>query len=493
MGISVAWMNLVSEKFEHRYLKYAGHLAFALMTVFAGVFYLQRMLFVDPAFISYSILEKGGYAIQVYRFGVVITQTVPLLAHKLGASLDTILFLYSLCFPIFYWIIYSFLVHGLKAERTGFVLLLIFTLMANNSFFWVVAEYHQGMAMLVLFWAWVRFSFLLKNNAPGFKVVTSQILFAGFILFYHPLIIFPLLYTLIFVYLDLSNKKNIKFWTLLISCIVIFILKTIFFPNPYDDNKLNEAYNGVFNFFVNGNWGYFLKFIKFCFSEYIFFTTSCILIFSFYMVQRKFKRLTIIFSLITVYISLICLTYPVETPKVYMDGVFFALGFMVAIPLIYDILPFADNYYYKKITVLFLLILLSVRLPIIIMHHQPYTKRLEWIADLVAVLQKHQESDRFFINRDKIPMDKLIYDWGIFYETLLYSSLKNPEKARVATAIPNPAILSWNHANKIINEKIPKWIHSPWGSVSIYQAYYKRYSKLGKHTYKRLPDDEIPK
>ena len=476
-------MQIYSERFEQNpAIKYFGHLAFLLMTIFAAVFYLERMIFVDPSFITFTLLDEGDYAVQVYRFGVVLTQSVPLLFHHCGASLKTILLAYSLTFPLLYWLIYTILVHLLRAERAGMALLLIFSLMACNSFYWIIAEYHQGMAFLVLFWVWMHRSFARENY--GWLEWVGQALLLIVILFFHPVILFPTLFAMGFLFFDLKDKKQVKFWALVAFTLVVFAVKNVYFSNPYDSGKIAGAIKSLISFISGQDWRYLKQFLKDCTYDYLFFVLGFLAMLVFYIKQRKFGKMLWMVALVSSYVAIIIFSIGQDAQKIYVDGMLFAAGFMVALPLLYDLLPVLGTTR-KLAPALILGLLLAIRLPIIIVAHQPMTERLHWIADLVDTMRAHPESNRFFIHKEDLPMDKLFFEWGLCYETLLYSSLESPDSACVAIAIPVHAV-SVEQAAQIVEQNVSNVIYCPWWGMPYDKPSFRRYFNMGEKPYRML-------
>ncbi len=128
-------------------------LALVGLFFFAIVFWKERVFFGDASWISFLLINFGKLQIQEHRYGSFITQSVPLLASKMGLSLRTVLLLYSVSFNAFYllaggllfrWRQYSFLL----------LLALYFTVSFSVGFYWTNNEVHQGMAWLMLFFGW---------------------------------------------------------------------------------------------------------------------------------------------------------------------------------------------------------------------------------------------------------------------------------------------------------------------------------------------------
>jgi hypothetical protein len=95
---------------------------FLLLLIGSVVFYKERMLFIDPGWVVFNILNKSSVLIAEYRYGALATQVVPLIAGWLQLPLSVILMLYSASFYVFYLVVVLLLV--LRYRQWGFALLL---------------------------------------------------------------------------------------------------------------------------------------------------------------------------------------------------------------------------------------------------------------------------------------------------------------------------------------------------------------------------------
>ncbi len=117
----------------------------------SGICYLQRMLFVDPAFITLEVIVTDSLFIMERRYGAFVTHLVPLLCSRIGVPLSGLLFLYSISFYVFYLVVA--LVVGRVWKQYSLVTLftLYLTLMVSDGYFWPNNEIHQAVAWMVLF------------------------------------------------------------------------------------------------------------------------------------------------------------------------------------------------------------------------------------------------------------------------------------------------------------------------------------------------------
>ena len=136
-----------------------------LLTVWSVVTYRQRMLFVDPAWITFNIVNHHAFAFAEHRFGAFITQMIPLMGAFFGWSLKTILLLYSVSFYLFY--LGTVLILGLVLKQKPLALLLVvyLTLFVSDGYYWPNNEVHQGIAWMLLFIGMNQYQFQHKISS----------------------------------------------------------------------------------------------------------------------------------------------------------------------------------------------------------------------------------------------------------------------------------------------------------------------------------------
>ena len=146
--------------YDSPWMRYIGYLVLGILLVLSIVFYKERTLFVDIAFQTVKMITEGGWQIQVYRFGSGIVHALPLAAINLKMPLSVVLISYSISFTLLYLILYHITLKWLKNEWMGIAIALLFTLNTYDGFYWATSELQQGLAILIVF-----FAFLLKYNS----------------------------------------------------------------------------------------------------------------------------------------------------------------------------------------------------------------------------------------------------------------------------------------------------------------------------------------
>ena len=130
---------------------YVSFAVIGLLGVLSVIWYRQRMLFVDPAFIAFEIIQYKGFMISERRYGSFITQMWPLIGSSLGWSLKTILIVYSASFYAFYLSVAALVGFAWKQYGLVTLLALYLTLVVSDVYFWPNNEIHQAVGWMMLF------------------------------------------------------------------------------------------------------------------------------------------------------------------------------------------------------------------------------------------------------------------------------------------------------------------------------------------------------
>ena len=142
-----------------KHLYKVGLAGYILFIFIALCFYKERTIFTDISFHLFYIVKDSDVTIQNYRFVSIFTQIFPLAGVKLGLDLSTILKLYSIAFPLFYFICYIICGSWLKDYVMALGLLCVNLLFSTDTFFWIQSELPQGLAIMM-----VTFSLLYKAD-----------------------------------------------------------------------------------------------------------------------------------------------------------------------------------------------------------------------------------------------------------------------------------------------------------------------------------------
>ena len=214
-------LNIKNEPFARR-IALLGYAALLGLLFFSILFYQERTLFTDIAFQTFLIINNGGFQVMVNRFGAALAQILPVLAFHLKAPLWSILLCYSISFPLLFLFFYWLIVRVLGNLHLGWALVFLFTLIVYDGFYWPSSEQQQGLAFLLVFFAFVlRFPDLRQWWQMLLAVVGVTT-----IVFYHPLVFIPFIF--LWGYFG-GLKKELwhgRYLVLILSLVFVLVLET---------------------------------------------------------------------------------------------------------------------------------------------------------------------------------------------------------------------------------------------------------------------------
>ena len=203
-----------------------GSIAYITLLILSIIYYEQRTVIFDMSFQLFSVLKDNSFAIQINRFGAVVTQIFPLMASRAGLSLNNVALIYSTAFVIYYFAVFLFILLVLKNTKTALVLLLFNTMIVTHSFFWIQCELLQGIAFTLLFIAFVENQ--LKSGKVSLLFQAFSPLFLFTIVFFYPLLPFVLLFALAYLSQHYQSQKK-SLLSIGVSYIFLYLVKILFF------------------------------------------------------------------------------------------------------------------------------------------------------------------------------------------------------------------------------------------------------------------------
>ncbi len=171
-------------QFSSPHLRWLGYVGMFALLVLAAVFYRERAWLLDIAFQTFLMINEGTVQVMVHRFGSAIVQLLPLAAIRLEAPVAVVSWCYSVSFPLLYLGFYALVVRVFRNDRLGWAIVLLYTLIVFDAFYWATSEQQQGLgAVLVFFAYWLRYP---TQDRPWMWVASAVGVVA--LAYYHPLI-----------------------------------------------------------------------------------------------------------------------------------------------------------------------------------------------------------------------------------------------------------------------------------------------------------------
>lgn len=460
-----------SYQFRHPWIKWVGYGGLVLLVILSAVFYRERSLFIDIAYQTFLMIKDGTVQVQVYRFGSAIVQILPLMAIKLGLPLQIVLLCYSLSFTLLFLLFYWIIVRGLKNEYLGWVLVFLFTLMVYDAFYWATSEYQQGLAFLL-----VVFAFVMRYpRLDHWRQWVLLVPFAIALAYYHPLVFIIFIFLWGFFFLQNDQLRHWRYGALLGTMLLVVGFKSKFSGNWYDDNKYRIFFENLTEHFPN----YFAfeshqKFLQDAIQHWYFLPIFLVVITGFYLRWREWLKLGWILAFSFGYLMLLHISSPSATYRFYAEVNYMPLSIVLMTPFIFDVVPKIK----RKAWVLYLFAgIVAIRLLTIALHHQPYTERLTWME---TQLDRHTsaQSNRLLLELDEKKRDTLLMTWGVAYESLLLSAMKHPDSARTMVVLPKGK--RYDTALQSDTSFVTELTEYP---IDVVDG---RYYRLGEQTYKSI-------
>jgi hypothetical protein len=424
---------------ENNRLPYLASIsAIVLLSIWSLITYKERMTFVDPAWVSFNIINNHTLCISEYRYGAFITQIFPLIGSYMGFSLKTILLLYSFSFYLFY--LSTALINGIIFKQRWLVILqaLYLTLFISDCYYWPNNEVHQGISWMFLFLG------LYGYRREKISILTHivLILLLALATSSHILVSLPLVFLWAYIHIDKSFKELIKERSFLLYSLFIILFVAgrymLSMSGWYDPEKL-RAVNALS---LRDIWGAFISGQAKTFSHLLLtnywisiavFAISCYLLWKSKMWLKSI--MVVVFTL--VYFILVCTTFRDSYDRnllFYMESEWAALSIIISTALVRGALQ------YKRLAIFIILILL-VRLCYIGISYEYFHKRLKNLELALEGVENKQITKALIVDSREKSNEKFIMDWGLPVESILLSKLQGKDvqtSIKVVTDIPTP-------------------------------------------------------
>ncbi len=380
------------------------------------------MLYFDPAYFSFELINNQDFSIALGRWGAILSQFIPLWALKHDFQIETILQLYSISFIIVYYFIFLIIYYGFRDFPATLVLIFALCLTFRSAFYYPTAELYHGIALSVLFWALLKKLMEWKGIKlyAGFAITMFLIVSLSY---FHQLTIFLLLF---FITIEwLVNEKPANRILLVIGAFSIawyFVRIKFLTFSEYENNKVLSVYefvNQVPGFKENPTLEIYISFFRDqALLPLIAFAASLILL------LKTNIKLVVATLLIFIGFSFIIIVTLYRGESIIMsENYFTVLGAFMAIPIvkvIYD--------YNRYIFIALILILCSQSLISIYKSATPILARTKLLENMVDYGRQFSQK-KFIIEEANYLDNAFLSSWSMPFETLLLSSLTDLDES----------------------------------------------------------------
>ncbi|MEI6817684.1 MAG: hypothetical protein WCL14_13825 [Bacteroidota bacterium] len=415
----------MKEETPNKIIQFIGILFFGFLFYLSIVFYKERMLSFDPAYFSFQILDFRRFFIALGRWGSIFSEIIPFIAFKTHCSLPTFLKIYSASFILNYYLIFLFITVILKNYRAGIVFMLSLCLGFRLVFYYPTQELYIGIALSVLLWAIIapQNPYLSKLKRQLATITSLPLIFT--ISYCHQLAFFTIMFALAFELIYQKRWKDIHIWIPIAFTFIWFFIRIEFLTtSEYEQEKLitfNLLTDGMRHFFHLSGWTYFHNFFLHSLK------TLCAVIFLVMLIMVLLKRwLLLSFSMLFMlgFLVLIVIIYAGGSNPLFYENYYPPFGFFAAVMLMYLIF----ERFPQSLTITIISVLLLLNLKGIYNAHALQTERVNYLDRLTAYGRKLPQK-KYLLNLKNIPIDVVTIQGFIPFETMLYSSLQNPDSA----------------------------------------------------------------
>lgn len=466
-------------------LKVAAQVALGLLVaLFIGsvVFWKERMLFSDAAFIAFRIINYGSLQIQVDRYGAFITQLFPYLASKMHLSLATVLLWYSISFNLFYLAVGGLLY---RMRQYSLIILLAFylSLYVSDTYFWTNNEVHQGIAWMLLNFGWLQYWYQRNEHRPKRFLIVALPSFSllSFVSIYtHPLVM--IVFGFLWVFFVLAQQPFYRSrisWLFIFIIIQIAVVKFVDSQNNWYDGGLlhnithttlravlKTFTSSLAQDFIQGGWNnYWILWLLFLSGSIAF------------LQQKKWVLFAFTLFSCLAYFILICLTFYPSKPF-YIESEWMSISFMGTVGFIYYVLPKMSS----KVVLLLMIIVFTIRLGFIAKSATLFKERIQFLETSLEKMRQQNVNKLIVVNENSQIEDKLLLTWGLPYETLMLSAMKGDNPNRSMSYLTKEKI---NEANSLQTKDALLTAFGPFSHQNL-NSYYFHLDTTSSYTVQEL-------
>jgi len=396
-------------------------LIFLLSQLFLAIIYdVERVSFLDAAFVLTKIINEGQPAIMVGRYGAFLTQMWPWLGVKLGLGVDYLILIYSVSFPVLYWIIAYTLY---RVEQYKWLILLGFYMLLFNteSYFWTNNEIHQAIALFCL--GMGLFDYFNERNSTNRILILIPISFIiGLSVLTHPLMLIVIIYYFIFDFIH-NRQKIFSIEYFIVYGITLFFgsLKYLLSrSNWYDSQKISAVQNLKLEEILGvGQDADFIRFFSELPTIYPIALIGILILVADIVINRQWLKGLLSSGFLLIHVILVALVMDIYN-RFYAESQYMLISFFIILPLIirYDLLH--DSF--KKIIGLYVILSVIWWWVQFGFSARTFKQRVEWIKTKIDTLQKSNHQKGIITQLNDEEMALLKFTWALPSETLILSS-----------------------------------------------------------------------
>ena len=461
--------------------------AMAVLIIGAIIFYKERTLFADSAYLLFNIINTKHISIEHHRYGAIITLIVPYIATHLHLSVKTILFTYDVWVNLFYFLVAAIIVYRYKQYGMAVLMALYYFLFVSDSYFLPNDEINQGIAWMFLFFA-VTIHYGSKKANILWLVLPFSVL-AFFTLTAHFVLIIPT--TFLWVYLIIEkrhwqyNTKN----TILLTCILLAVVSTKFMmtePASYDSAKLKSLFRMSIPDIVYAFKTPVIKmFIHRCCTNY--WLAMIVFFIGIYHLVKENKKLLITWVLLSCagYLILMGVVYGDFDKNILLFHIeleWKAIAVIMAAPFVLTALPRLKSSH----AVVFMLLIFLVRTGYIASSAVVFHKRYEFKEQIYEKM-KEKGIVKLALKDSRSLNEISVLTWAFPFETIMASAMHNDS--------PRVTFFSFSPQDKRVTDllKVPGGFYDVFGMTPVNMLNHEYFLMDSTQSYRIMSYEELMK
>lgn len=402
---------------SYRLSLFAIALIFIPLLVLSIIFYKERAFAFDAAYQLFDIIQTQSFAIQGTRFGAIFLQFPSWLVAQFTPDLNNIGMIYSVSGVLLPALV-TFLIWKMKYFELVGVALLFPIIFLGHSFYWAHSELFQS-----CYWAVLSIALLFSSH----KSIVYQILFAVSLIvtiFLHPVAPILVGYGIGFLFLrgDLDARK--ADWIITLTGIILLIKFFIFPTMAYDANiyaRSGELFHRFWNFF---SFKSSRQFRAEWLGNYWLYLVCISVIFQYYYRRNQYIKIGLVLGSTLAYLYTVHSLFRWALPLFQMENYYMAVGWMLAFPIVFDVIPEIPKRSWKTSIFLFMTVF-AIRVIQIKHTGEDYVRRHEKIR---LTLEHYPDHHKLFMEHSKELEESWLLTWSIPYESLFMSSLNGESR-----------------------------------------------------------------
>ncbi len=398
-----------------------SHLVFFVMAMLAFVFYRERVLFYDSAFVSFELIKDHALQIPHARWSAVLPQTLTYWASQKHLTLETLLQLYSVSHVVFHYVFFLIVFYLIKDYQAAWLILLCQCLTFRLTYYFTMVELYQGLTFAVFSLA--IFRLLLRAHSSRVKTAAVMLPLIVALSFFHPITIIPFLFLMGGEYLIRRDWMNKQFISIFITTCMWFIIRmTVFNLSAYESEKLvsfSDFMRELPHFFQLPSTRYLIGFT----IHQLLVPFGAFLIGLLFVVRKNptfafFSGL----SAVGFFVIVCILHYRGESPVMY-ENYFTIFGLFIGFTLLYVM----EVFNFRRFATFCFVVLIGYSLNGIANIGKQQAERTSRMQHMVDY--GRQFSNRKFILRSDNFKELFMWgSWAMPFETIMLSSLNSPDQ-----------------------------------------------------------------